>query len=76
MEGGAPAYVDLDARVAPTGPQDFALVALLALTIFGTALSRGHVKRILESRPLVWLGEISYSIYMVHLPILIVIRRL
>ncbi len=76
MEGGAPAYVDLDAGVAPTGLQDFALVALLALTIFGMALFRGHVKRILESRSLVWLGEISYSIYMVHLPILIVIRRL
>jgi peptidoglycan/LPS O-acetylase OafA/YrhL len=24
----------------------------------------------------VWLGEISYSVYMVHFPILIVIRRL
>jgi peptidoglycan/LPS O-acetylase OafA/YrhL len=61
---------------ASVGLQDFVLVALLALTIFGTALSSGHVTQILGSGPLVWLGEISYSIYMVHFPILIVIRRL
>ena len=30
----------------------------------------------LGSAPLVWLGEISYSVYMVHFPLLIVIRRL
>src|SRR6266699_15734 len=61
---------------ASAGLEDIGLVALLALTIFGTALSRGHVTRILGSRPLVWLGEISYSLYMVHFPVLIVMRRL
>jgi peptidoglycan/LPS O-acetylase OafA/YrhL len=60
---------------ASVGFEDFTLVAFLALTIFGAATSRGHVTRILGSRPLVWLGEISYSIYMVHFPVLIVIRR-
>src|SRR5258708_498635 len=61
---------------ASLGLQDFALVALLALTILGTALSSGHVTRILGSRALVWLGEISYSVYMGHFPILIISRRL
>src|SRR5215813_12978980 len=60
---------------ASAGVADFALVALLAVTIFGTALSSGHVTRILGSRPFVWLGEISYSVYMVHFPVLIIIRR-
>ncbi len=54
---------------------DFALVVLLALTILGAATSRGFLARILGSPPLVWLGEISYSIYMVRFPVLIVIRR-
>ena len=61
---------------ASAGLQDFALVALLALTILGTATSRGHWARFLGSRPFLWLGEVSYSVYMVHFPILIVIRRL
>jgi peptidoglycan/LPS O-acetylase OafA/YrhL len=60
---------------ASVGLQDFALVALLALTILGTAMSAGPWARLLGSRPLVWLGEVSYSIYMVHFPVLIVIRR-
>jgi peptidoglycan/LPS O-acetylase OafA/YrhL len=61
---------------ASAGLQDFALVALLALTILGTSTSGGHLMRILGSRPFVWLGEISYSVYMVHFPVLIVIRLL
>ena len=61
---------------ASGGLQDFALVTLLALTILGTAMSGGYWARILSSRPFVWLGEVSYSVYLVHFPILIVIRRL
>jgi peptidoglycan/LPS O-acetylase OafA/YrhL len=57
------------------GAADFALVACLALTIFGAATANWFVARILGSRPFVWLGEISYSVYMVHFPVLIIIRR-
>src|SRR5262245_36586672 len=60
---------------ASTGFGDFALVALLAVTILGTAMSRGSWARTLGSRPLLWLGEVSYSIYIVHFPVLIIIRR-
>jgi peptidoglycan/LPS O-acetylase OafA/YrhL len=60
---------------ASAGVADFALVAFLALTIFGAATSKQLVTRVLGSRPFVWLGEISYSIYMVHFPVLITIRR-
>jgi peptidoglycan/LPS O-acetylase OafA/YrhL len=61
---------------ASAGLGDFALVALLAATVLGAATSTGSLAHALGSRPLVWLGEISYSIYMVHFPVLIVIRRL
>jgi peptidoglycan/LPS O-acetylase OafA/YrhL len=61
---------------ASAGVADFALVAFLAVTIFGAATSKRFVKRVLGSRTFVWLGEISYSVYMVHFPVLIIIRRL
>jgi peptidoglycan/LPS O-acetylase OafA/YrhL len=61
---------------ASTGLPDFGLVALLALTILGAATSQTYLAQILGSRPLVWLGEISYSIYMIHFPVLLVTRRL
>jgi peptidoglycan/LPS O-acetylase OafA/YrhL len=54
---------------------DFGLVALLALTIFGAATANGFLAGMLGSRSFVWLGEISYSIYMVHFPVLLVLRR-
>jgi peptidoglycan/LPS O-acetylase OafA/YrhL len=60
---------------ASAGVGDFALVAFLALTIFGAAMSKWFVARVLGSRPFVWLGEISYSVYMVHFPVLIIVRR-
>jgi peptidoglycan/LPS O-acetylase OafA/YrhL len=60
---------------ASIGFGDFTLVALLALTILGTAMSRGSWAQALGSGPLLWLGEVSYSVYMVHFPVLIVVRR-
>jgi len=50
-------------------------VAFLALTIFGASTSRRFVPQGLGCRPFVVLGEISYSVYMVHFPVLIIIRR-
>jgi peptidoglycan/LPS O-acetylase OafA/YrhL len=61
---------------ASAGVPDFALVILLACTILGSAMSTGYLAQILGSRPFVWLGEVSYSVYMVHFPVLILIRRL
>ena len=61
---------------ASTDVAYFALVSLLALTILGAAMSRGFLAQILGSRPLVWLGTVSYSVYMTHFTVLILMRRL
>jgi peptidoglycan/LPS O-acetylase OafA/YrhL len=61
---------------ASAGAADMTLIALIALVILGSAASAGPLAAILGSTPLVWLGEISYSLYMVHFPLLIAIRRL
>jgi peptidoglycan/LPS O-acetylase OafA/YrhL len=61
---------------ASYGLPDFALVALLALTIPAAATSDGLLARTLGGPQLVWLGEVSYSIYMVHFPVLLTMRRL
>lgn len=60
---------------ASSGASDFGLVALLALTILGVSVANSFVAQILGSRIAVWLGEVSYSIYMIHFPILLVLRR-
>ena len=61
---------------ASLGLPDFSLIALLALTVLGAATSEGFFARTLGSPAVVWLGEISYSIYMVHFPVLVAMRRL
>ena len=43
------------------------LFLLLVLTSWE---DRGGVARLLTARPLVWLGEVSYSIYLVHVPLI------
>jgi peptidoglycan/LPS O-acetylase OafA/YrhL len=60
---------------ASDGWADLGLVALLAFTILGTATADSYWAQILGSRPLVWMGEISYSIYMIHFPVLLLMRR-
>jgi peptidoglycan/LPS O-acetylase OafA/YrhL len=61
---------------ASLGLPDFSLIALLALTVLGAAISDGFFARTLGSPAVVWLGEISYSVYMVHFPVLVAMRRL
>jgi peptidoglycan/LPS O-acetylase OafA/YrhL len=60
---------------ASLGLSDFLLVGSLAFTVMGAATAVGSFHRLIGSRPAVWIGEISFSIYMVHFPILIVLRR-
>lgn len=52
------------------GVPDFALIALLAIFIGALAMSSGVTAKLFSLAPLVWLGEISYSLYMEHFPVL------
>ncbi|EGP06626.1 acyltransferase 3 [Bradyrhizobiaceae bacterium SG-6C] len=52
------------------GAPDYALIALLAVFIAALAMSNGITARVFALAPMVWLGEISYSLYMVHFPVL------
>lgn len=49
---------------------------IFVILIFIFSQSRGWVTSFLSSRLLVYLGEISYSFYMVHMSVLLVISRL
>jgi len=54
---------------------DFLLVVLLALLIAGASGPGARVRAVFGRRPVVWLGDISYSIYIVHYPVLLVLRH-
>jgi peptidoglycan/LPS O-acetylase OafA/YrhL len=63
------------AFAAWAGAPDGILVGL-ALLVFAAATARGPLEKVLAFGPVVWVGEISYSIYMVHFPVLIISRRI
>jgi peptidoglycan/LPS O-acetylase OafA/YrhL len=48
----------------------------LPFIIFYLAVSQGYVKVFFSSRPMVYLGMISYSVYLVHYPVLEIYRIL
>jgi len=52
------------------GAPDYVLIAVLAVFIAALAMSSGVTARLFSLAPMVWLGEISYSLYMVHFPVL------
>jgi len=52
-------------------PDAFTII-VFALLILHTAYNEGFVKRTLNNRVLTYLGDISYSIYMVHIPMILI----
>jgi peptidoglycan/LPS O-acetylase OafA/YrhL len=57
------------------GLSDILIVPIFALSILALSAERGFAARALNWLPLYRLGEISFSIYLVHLPVLFVVRR-
>jgi peptidoglycan/LPS O-acetylase OafA/YrhL len=48
------------------GAPDLGIVALFPLLILTTVRNKGWLARLLNSAPLVWLGDISSSVYLLH----------
>lgn len=56
------------------GSLDYAVPSASAVLIGAVALTRGgRFGRLLELKPLVWLGKVSFSVYMVHTAVLRVV---
>jgi peptidoglycan/LPS O-acetylase OafA/YrhL len=45
---------------------DLGIIALFPLLILAAVRNTGHCARLLNSAPLLWLGDISYSLYLLH----------
>lgn len=56
--------------------RDFAIVLVFVLAILASSLPGNLVARIMALPPLVYLGEISYSLYMIHAPMRMTLGKL
>ncbi|MCB2065300.1 MAG: acyltransferase [Erythrobacter sp.] len=64
------------ALLATPAPETLLVPLLFAALLLALALDRGPLARLLASRPLVWLGDASYATYLIHFPLLIVVKLL
>lgn len=48
------------------GFSDFLIVIVFAMLLLAAVGNEGHVTRIVNGRALLWLGELSYSLYLAH----------
>src|SRR5260370_27779382 len=48
------------------GDPDLAIIPLLPVLILAAVRNTGRFSPLLNSPPLVWLGDISYSLYLLH----------
>jgi peptidoglycan/LPS O-acetylase OafA/YrhL len=56
-----------------SGPLATWIVALLAITAMMAAAVSGAFGRALRNAGLLWLGRVSYSAYLYHLPLLLIV---
>lgn len=61
--------------VATYASDDFVQIGLIAIFVLAASRSLGVVRHFLASRPMMLLGEISYSIYMIHFAVILVLMR-
>lgn len=54
----------------PNPGTDVMIVCLMPMLVLGLACTQSGLSRFLAARPLHWLGEVSYSVYLLHYPML------
>ncbi len=62
-------------KFAGTTPVSLAAPLVFAVVVFVFAFEGGAVSRLLRTPPLLLLGALSYSIYLVHVPVLALLQR-
>lgn len=50
--------------------------AMGALVLFATLASDSFIGRLLSTRPMLWLGEVSFGIYLLHRPVMYALEKL
>ena len=70
------AVVVLLAALLHLGAPDFAIIPLFPLLILAAVRNTGRFSPLLNSPPLVWLGEVSYSLYLLHWFVLFVVTEI
>jgi len=76
VEIGSLAGCALMLMAGPTGFSMFLLWWLcMGGLIYAVASERGVVSSLLASRPIVWVGEISLSIYLLHFPVMLAFNQ-
>ena len=55
-------------------PETLLLPLGFAAMLLALALDEGPLARVLSTRPIVWLGDVSYATYLVHFPLLILLK--
>ncbi len=71
---GIVAALALAAVILGDWPETLLVPLALAAMLLALALDDGPAARLLSTRPLVWLGDVSYATYLVHFPLLVAVK--
>jgi peptidoglycan/LPS O-acetylase OafA/YrhL len=61
--------------INPDAPVSFAFLPLVALFVLSCASATGPLARLLSSAPMQWGGKVSYSLFLGHFPVLLMLRE-
>jgi len=59
--------------IDPIKGNEFALISLV-LAVYIFSYEKGPISKFLKLQPIVYIGSISYSIYLIHFPLMVALR--